>query len=187
MRGNSDIAASGGSGPRVPELVIRVKKKTDGNAALSAQRADGSVTWQRQEGQLGLFFPLHDLTHLAVETVLECRRGFYGLLAEGWDVSSFGDRRRAIPDEALMIELIVAFFDLERRVGEASTADDFNWKIATNREEHHVPPTTFRMTDDQITAIRALRTELFGKWNALPAGETLELPYDRPAESAVVV
>ena len=54
----------------VAELVIHIKKKTDGSAALSCRRADGSVTWQRQNGQLGRFFPLHDLTHYAVETVL---------------------------------------------------------------------------------------------------------------------
>ena len=54
----------------MPDLIIRIKKKTDGEAALTCERADGSVTWQRQEGQLGRFFPLHDLTHFAVESVL---------------------------------------------------------------------------------------------------------------------
>ena len=63
----------------MPDLVIRIKKKTDGSAALSCTRADGSVTWQRQDGKLGLFFPLHDLTHYAVETTLGFSRAFYGL------------------------------------------------------------------------------------------------------------
>ena len=48
-------------------LTIRIKKNTDGSAALSCTRADGSVTWQRQVGAQGRFFPLHDLTHSAVE------------------------------------------------------------------------------------------------------------------------
>jgi len=65
------------------ELLIRIKKKGDGSAALSCLRADGSVTWQRQNGQQGRFFPLHDLTHYAVETVLGHTRGFYGLVAKG--------------------------------------------------------------------------------------------------------
>ena len=72
------------------ELVIRIKKKTDGDAVLSCVRADGSVTWQRQEGPHARFFPLHDLTHYAVETVLRHRRGFYGLVADGWDFTDFG-------------------------------------------------------------------------------------------------
>ena len=63
------------------DLVIRIKKKSDGSAALTCTRADGTVTWQRQDGQLGTFFPLHDLTHYAVERVLDLPRAFYGLLA----------------------------------------------------------------------------------------------------------
>ena len=63
------------------ELLIRIKKKNDGSAALSCVRADGSVTWQRQDGQQGRFFPLHDLTHYAVETVLGQPRGFFGACA----------------------------------------------------------------------------------------------------------
>jgi len=54
-------------------MLIRIKKKTDGAAALSCVRPDGTVTWQRQDGLQGRFFPLHDLTHYAVETVLDFR------------------------------------------------------------------------------------------------------------------
>lgn len=42
------------------DLVIHIEKKTDGSAALSCRRADGSVTWQRQEGQQGRFFPFRE-------------------------------------------------------------------------------------------------------------------------------
>jgi hypothetical protein len=69
----------------MPELIIRLKKQSDGSAALACIRADGSSTWQRQTGAQGRFFPRHDLTRYAVETVLGHRRGFYGLVAEGWD------------------------------------------------------------------------------------------------------
>lgn len=72
------------------DLIIRIRKNADGSAILSCLRADGSVTWQRQTGTHGRFFPIHDLTHYAVETVLGHRRGFYGLVAEGWNVTDFG-------------------------------------------------------------------------------------------------
>jgi hypothetical protein len=102
------------------DLIIRIKKKTDGSAALSCIRRDGTTTWQRQEGQLGRFFPLHDLTHYAVETVLGFHQAFYGLLAAGWDISDFGTiaSRGKIPDEAGLAESVVGFFDLERMTGE---------------------------------------------------------------------
>ncbi|HEY5060709.1 MAG TPA: hypothetical protein VII52_04185, partial [Gemmatimonadaceae bacterium] len=73
----------------MPELIIRIKKKSDGSAALSCIRADGTTTWQQQNGKLGRFFPLHDLTHYAVESVLGFRNAFYGLVASGWDLADF--------------------------------------------------------------------------------------------------
>src|SRR3954462_7384716 len=111
----------------MPDLTIRIKKKTDGSAALSCTRADGSVTWQRQDGQLGRFFPLHDLTHFAVESSLGFSHAFFGLLGEGWDMSDFGkeSKRGKTPEQAFLAELIVGFFDLERLSGMVGTADDF--------------------------------------------------------------
>ena len=165
----------------MPELLVRIKKKTDGNAALSCLRADGSVTWQRQEGSLGAFFPLHDLTHFAVETVLGFRRAFYGLVADGWDLTTFVERGIAarLPEEAGLAEVIVGFFDVERASGTISTADDFNWKIDTYFDEHETPRPAFRMTDEALARIREVRGNLFARWRALPPGETLELAFDR--------
>jgi len=169
----------------MPDLIIRIKKKTDGSAALSCTRADGSVTWQRQDGPQGRFFPLHDLTHFAVETVLGFRRAFYGLVAEGWDISRFEIRGAAvqIPAEATFVEVIVGMFDSERRSGERATADDFNWKIDTYYEQHRTPRPAMRISDEQLEVIRARRAELFARWSDTPAGETLELAFDRAAES----
>ena len=41
-------------------LTVLLNKKADGSAALSCRRDDGSVTWQRQDGVQGRFFPLHE-------------------------------------------------------------------------------------------------------------------------------
>ena len=164
----------------MPALVVRIKKKADGDAALSCQRGDGSVTWQRQEGQLGRFFPLHDLTHFAVESVLGFDRAFFGLISSGWDISDFAasGAKDRIGEQALLAELIVGFFDLEQRTGELGDARDFGWKITTHREEHKMPPTSFVITDEQIAAIRKKRGELYAAWRAVPPGETLELRFE---------
>src|SRR5437867_1145419 len=120
----------------MPDLVIRIKKKTDGSAALSCTRADGSVTWQRQEGQRGRFFPLHDLTHFAVESVLGFRRAFFGLLAEGWDISDFAKpgAPAKVPEDGHLAETIVGAFDLERATGVIGDAADINEKIRAHRD-----------------------------------------------------
>lgn len=151
-------------------MLIRIKKKTDGSAALSCVRADGSVTWQRQEGIQGRFFPLHDLTHYAVETVLAHRRGFYGLVAEGWDLADFGTPwpRGPLPKDSELSEFIVGFLDAERAAGVQWAAADCNARA----------PGVLALTDAQLAAVRAKRAELFALWHALPAGEALELRFD---------
>jgi len=165
----------------MPELSIRIKKKADGSAALSCTRQDGSTTWQRQDGQLGRFFPLHDLTHYAVETVLGFKRAFYGLLADGWDITRFAapGMSKHLPEEAGLAEVLVGFFDVERATGTRATAADFNWKIGTYYDEHGTPTPTFRMTDDQLDRIRAVRAELFARWHDVQPGDALELSFDR--------
>lgn len=164
------------------DLIIQIKKKTDGSASLSCRRAEGSVTWQRQEGQQGRFFPLHGLTHYAVETVLGHPRGFYSLVAEGWELTDFGPPwpRGRIPAEAVGSELIVGFLDSERAAGAKWTAAEFNASAETYSAQHgtSIP---FRLTDRDLDRVREKRHELFARWAALPSGETLELEFSRPA------
>src|ERR1700735_2516680 len=73
----------------MPDLLIRLKRAPDGSAALNCIRAGGSRTCQRQPGAQGAVSPAHDLTHYAVETALAYRHGFYGLIADGWEIADF--------------------------------------------------------------------------------------------------
>lgn len=162
------------------DLIIRIKKKTDGSAAMSCERADGSVTWQRQDGSQGRFFPLHDLTHCAVERVLRQRRGFYALIAEGWNLSDFGAPwpRGPLPVDALASELIVGFLDSERSAGAEWSATDFNESAATYYAQHGIEGACV-ISDEELVRIREHRRELFSQWTALPPGATLELAFVR--------
>jgi hypothetical protein len=164
------------------QLIIQLKKKTDGSAALSCRRADGSVTWQRQEGAQGAFFPRHDLTHYAVESVLGASDGFYGLMSQGWDLTDFGPPwpRGPLPEPALNVELVVGLLDGERAGGQLWTAEEFNRSMATYCESHgrsRAPA----LTDAQLDRIRLERTRLFGLWSRVPAGAALELEFPPPA------
>jgi hypothetical protein len=170
----------------VPDLTIRIKKKTDGTAALTCTRADGSTTWQRQEKQLGAFFPLHDLTHCAVESVLGFDRAFFGLIAEGWEISDFAGTgvKSRLPTDALLAELIVGFIDLEQRTGHPMTAGDCNAKINefVAAEQHGLPG--FPLDEVKLAAIRGQRDELFAQWRGLQPGEALEVPFTRRSVSS---
>jgi hypothetical protein len=168
------------------DLHVRFKRHPDGSASLTGTRRDGSVTWQRQRGPSALVFPPHDLTHYAVETVLGFRGGFYGLLADGWEISDFAAPwpRGPIPEEALVAELIVGFFDVERRHGAPLTVEAFHAQaaqhIASRRAVGKKTPTHLpALTDDELDRVRACRAELLAQWTAVPAGGALDLRFVR--------
>ena len=77
---------------------------------LRCVREDGSTTWQRNDDQHAGFFPLHDLTHYAVESELGFTQGFFGLIAHGWNIEETTGKtaRGALPNEALEVEYLVA-------------------------------------------------------------------------------
>jgi hypothetical protein len=168
-------------------MVIRIKKGADGRTSLSCTRSDGSSTWQRQEGAQASFFPRHDLTHYAVETELGQRRGFYGLVAAGWDLSDFGTPwpRGRLPRDANLVEIIVGFFDRERASGEMGTAEELNADLSAYCEENDIPaPEEF--TDEQLSLVRQKRGNLFARWEAVEPGGALELSFDPAAPAPSV-
>ncbi len=162
-------------------LQVRLKRCTDGTAALSCTRADGSVIWQRQSGSRGLVFPVHDLTHFAVETVLGYEHGFYGLLAAGWEFGDFAAPwpRGPIPAEAREVELLVGLFEVERRMGGGWTAaqllEQAKLYAASQRPGRAV--TVRELTDDDVDRVHIALHDLLERWSATKPGETLELSF----------
>ena len=160
-------------------LAIRFKKNADGRSSLSCTRADGSTTWQTLDGQQAAFFPRHDLTHYAVETVLGHKQGFFGLLAAGWDISDFGkpEARRKIPADAVLAEMTVGLLDLERGTGERIQASEVNTRLREWCGENGLPEPA-EVTEDDLGQIRKRRAELFSSWEAVAPGEVLELSFE---------
>jgi hypothetical protein len=111
---------------------------------------------------------LHDLTHFAVETVLRYRRGFFGLIAEGWDIedTTGKGKRGPLPPEATEVEAMVGVFDSERACGQLWTVDEFN----------AFAPRALGQTE--IQNIRIARANLFQQWLAVQPGGKLELQFD---------
>jgi hypothetical protein len=162
----------------MPPITIRLKKKRDGASALSLTRADGSATWQRNEGATGAFFPLHDLRHYAVETTLALREAFYGLLADGWDLSDFGTPwpRGHLPYEAMLAESLVGLLERAGWEGGDDGAAQVNEALASTLARGgvaHVRP----VTAAELAAMDARFAELAARWRSLPPGEAMELPF----------
>lgn len=166
---------------RTGALAIRLKKNRDGAPSLSCTRGDGTVTWQRQGGTSASFFPKHDLTHYAVESVLQFRDGFFGLVAAGWDIGDFGTPwpRGPLPPGGVVAELVVGLLDLERASGQKYRAEEYREKVA----EYHAARGMrgeLELDNTQLEQIRALRDELCARLDATIPGETLELTFAVP-------
>ena len=160
-------------------LRVLISKRVDGNAVLKCIRADGSETWQKQQGSQAAFFPLHDLTHFAVESELGFANAFYGLIASGWSIEETGTRGAAakLPEEALFAENVVGTLDRERASGTRWTAEEFNYALALHATSNGraVPRA---LTDDELARVRKRRAELFERWSSLAPGQTLELTFE---------
>ena len=173
--------------PTPGTLRIRIKKGGDGNVtSFALHRSDGTFTVQRN---VHPFFPVHDLTHYAVETTLRHRRGFYGLVAEGWNFEDFGQPwpRGHIPDDSAPAELIVGFLDLERATGIVMQLDEFNEKIDDYFRQHTGRASGVRLTEDNLVRIRTTIQRLAARWHAVPPGQTMELDYVAGADAPEVM
>jgi hypothetical protein len=176
-------AGAGCDSAGMPELTIRIRKKADGSAAIDCLRADGSTTWQRQEGVLGAFLPEHDITHFVVETVLGYRRGFYGLIADGWNVTDFAKPwpRGPIPAEAREVEFVVGLLQTERRMGgnwSAAELEDHAAKYASATGQDVTTPIR-TPSDAELDTLRRVRAEWLERWRQTKAGDALVMEFDR--------
>ena len=159
---------------------VTLSKHPDGSVVLKCLRPDGSSTWQKQQKHAA-FFPLHDLTHYAVESELGIANAFYGLIAAGWSIDDTEGQgpRGALPIEAIFVESVVGTLDAERASGSRWTADEFNDSLARHfaRSGRPVPRV---LTDAELARVRKRRAELFAAWHELPAGGAIDLTFPAP-------
>jgi hypothetical protein len=158
-----------------PCLLIRIKKGKDGPDCLTCLRPDGSSTWQRVSD----FFPLHDLSHLAVETALELADGFYGMVAQGWNLEDFAapkGERTAFPIVTVPFEDVVMLFQREYREGRFYSVEEMNALFSAL-------PTPWEITSEQAERIRTLLRELAEQWERVQVGESLKAPFPYPTHA----
>ena len=155
-------------------MFIQIKKGRDGPATLACLRSDDTRTWGKEHP----FFPVHDITHCAVESVLAFDQAFFGLIATGWSIDDFekpGASRR-MPLQAIVAEHVVGVFDRERALPEPLTAPEFNEAVVASLPPAERPAFQ-RLTEAQLSRVRELRGALEARWYALSPGDTLEIPF----------
>ena len=154
------------------ELSIRLQRGRDGPDVLTCIRPDGTRTWQRL--QRGL--PVHDLAHYAVESVLGLHEGFFGLIAQGWDITAFEapENRGKLTPDAICEEFIVSLFMTEMSDGEERELSEFNATLAAMiAGRNSIEPRA--LTAAELASIRAKVGDLTARWVALAPGQALDL------------
>lgn len=159
-------------------LTIELSKTASGDSVLRCVRADGSASWQRNAGPRARFFAMHDLTHYAVESMLETDEGFYGLIARGWDIEETTGKgaKGALPEAAIAVEHLVGLLDAERSSGTTIPAAEVNaYSAAFARESGRAGLP--ELSEELLRRIRAEATQWQTAWNNLSPGETMTLSF----------
>lgn len=158
-------------------MLIRIKKEEV--PILEYTREDGSVTW----GKIQPAMVAHDLAHYVVETQLDFRQGFYGLLADGWNIEDFEKPREQRPTELLPINLpheaIVTEHIVNMLLVSFQSDNGFNQifvslKDILAKNGFDLPP---KLDLTKFLILRTQLQELLKRWNELPTKNALELNF----------
>lgn len=156
-------------------MTIRFTKGNHKPHTLTCVRDDGSSTWW----PLPEHFLQHDMLHYIVETTLGFQNAFYGLIAEGRDITEFGTRqgrKDVYPDEAVAVEFIVGLLQVEMRGPAPPDNDSFFAMLALTCEKQNLPFLQ-SLTPEQLDAIRAASHAWSEQWEKLPVGKSMEVPF----------
>jgi hypothetical protein len=156
-------------------MLMRLTKNTGKPHVIKYIRDNGTETWMYSDD----FFVRHDLSHFAIESVMEYRMAFNGMLNGGMDVKDFEDRekraRLTITDEACYAENMSNLFLTEILQGEF---EDFNAVQKQSFVAFNAPCQPITLSAEKITAIRNYLRQLLDQWNEMPFGETMELIFN---------
>lgn len=155
-------------------MEISFTKKDLNKHVISCKRNDGSVTWMQSDD----FFVRHDLMHYAVETTLNYRKGFYGILNSGMNISDFEipEKRKAVDfsGEALHAESLVGLISTELSQGDfVNMQDTINEMYKINYPTVQAP----EIKPSSINQIKQKYHELVLDWMKLTHNQKLVLQF----------
>ena len=157
-------------------MQILFKKEAGKPHSMRYVRDNGSVAWQRCDDYL----IQHDLTHFAVETTMNWRDGFYGMIARGVEITDFEkpkSEKPAIPREAAYAEAMANALQRELSAAQNFDTQNFDESFAVNLGTMKIEPPFVGISEEKINVVRAKIRRLWHVWQNLPIGETLELTF----------
>lgn len=158
-------------------MKITLKKMDNKPSIITITRNDGTTTWSRLHPNL----EDHDLAHYAVESILEIKDAFFGLIEEGYAISDFGLpreqkparlRQPLIPEHALQVEHLVNLLQMEY-LNEGSEIDIIG-ELSIICSSHQIAVLS-ELDPKSLAQIRKLYHDLSDHWSNLSSGDELSL------------
>ena len=149
--------------------------KTGSNEdVLSCKRKDGTVTWMHASN----FFILHDLCHYTIETTLSLKKAFFGMLANGTDITEFALPKEQRPfdltSEALFAEHLVNLVVIDYTQGRMTSLIE----IFTETYNDAGSGLINLINEEKLENIRLNFASLVQQWQSIREGESLNLIFE---------
>lgn len=155
-------------------MKIIIKKKSSTKHTISYIRAGYQDYWIEADN----FLVIHDLCHYAIETSLQYKNAFWGLVANGINPSIFENRESRntlnITNEAWYAEHLANLLLIEYKQGKF---DDINKMLEQSLMQHNPSMPIIQFSIEELDTVRALLHQLIDDWQAVNEGDYLSLDF----------
>ena len=156
-------------------MEILLTKTGKEHTIFSCKRADGSITWK----QVDDFFILHDLGHYVVESILQIKNGFFGMLSKGTDITDFDlpkeKRMIEITPEAIFTEHLVNYIVIDFTQGRM---DNFIETFRAINDRNIEPDLLKQLKESKLEQIRKKYNELMVQWKSVSIAGSMNLLFE---------
>ena len=155
-------------------MKIIIKKKSSTKHTISYIREGYQDSWIEADN----FLVIHDLCHYAIESSLQYKNAFWGLVANGIHPSVFENRetRNALQltNESWYAEHLANLLLIEITQGKF---DDINKMLEKSLIQHNPSIPIIQFSILELDTIRALLHQLIDDWQAVNEGDYLSLDF----------
>ena len=155
-------------------MKIIIKKKAGNKHTISYIREGFEDYWIEADD----FLVLHDLCHYAIETTLQYKNAFWGLIAGGINPSIFENKETRdsleLANEAWYAEHLANLLLIEFTQGKF---EDINAMLEKSLQQQNPLIPTIQFSNIVIVEIRALLHTLIENWRVVKEGDYLSLDF----------
>ena len=155
-------------------MKIIIKKKAGNKHTISYIREGFEDYWIEADD----FLVLHDLCHYAIETTLQYKNAFWGLIAGGINPSIFENKETRdsleLANEAWYAEHLANLLLIEFTQGEF---EDINAILEQSLRQQNSRIPTIQFSNIVVEEIRAFLHTLIENWRVVEVGDYLSLDF----------